>query len=67
MVTEQKQAAEDGPYVYLDPVSHRRRQINLGLSQTQLVSAMDVSPNTLKAAFRGKASIREQHIDWRNS
>jgi len=55
MVTEQKQAAEDGPYVYLDPFLIRRRQINLGLSQTQLVGAMQVSPNTAKAAFRGNA------------
>ena len=55
MVTEQKQAAEDGPYVYLDPFLIRRRQINLGLSQTQLVGAMQVAPNTAKAAFRGNA------------
>jgi len=55
MVTEQKQAAEDGPYVYLDPFLIRRRQINLGLSQTQLVGAMQVSPNTAKGAFRGNA------------
>ena len=55
MVTEQKHAAEDGPYVYLDPLLIRRRQINLGLSQTQLVGAMNVAPNTAKGAFRGNA------------
>ena len=31
MVTEQKQAAEDGPYVYLDPFLIRRRQINVAV------------------------------------
>ena len=55
MATAHKQATDDGPYVYLDPLLTRRRQINLGLSQTQLVGAMQVAPNTAKGAFRGKA------------
>ncbi|MEJ7596085.1 MAG: hypothetical protein WKF77_31630 [Planctomycetaceae bacterium] len=67
MVTEQKQAAEDGPYVYLDPFLIRRRQINLGLSQTQLVGAMQVSPNTAKGHFEETRSIPARHIDLRNS
>ena len=54
-MTDQKQVTEDGPYVYLDPFLIRRRQINLGHSQTQLVGAMQVAPNTAKAAFRGNA------------
>ncbi len=55
MAEEQQQAPEDGPYVYLDPFLIRRRQVNLGLSQTQLLNAMCIAPNTAKAAFRGKA------------
>lgn len=55
MAEQRKQAADDGPYVYLDPFLIRRRQVNLGLSQTQLVNAMCVAPNTAKAAFRGNA------------
>ena len=55
MATEQQQATDDGPYVYLDPFLIRRRQVNLGLSQTQLVGAMKVAPNTAKGAFRGNA------------
>jgi serine/threonine protein kinase len=55
MSAEQQQAQDDGPYVYLDPFLIRRRQVNLGLSQTQLVNAMCVATNTAKAAFRGKA------------
>ena len=55
MATVHSQTSEDGPFVYLDPLLIRRRQINLGLSQTQLVAAMKVAPNTAKGAFRGKA------------
>jgi serine/threonine protein kinase len=55
MSAGQQQASDGGPYVYLDPFLIRRRQVNLGLSQTQLVNAMCVAPNTAKAAFRGNA------------
>ena len=55
MAEEQQRPPEDGPYVDLDSFLIRRRHVNLGLSQTQLVNAMCVAPNTAKAAFRGKA------------
>jgi serine/threonine protein kinase len=55
----QQESSNCGPYVYLDPVLVRRRHINLGLSQTAVVLAIQISPNTAKAVFRGEAILAD--------
>ncbi|MDA1230033.1 MAG: helix-turn-helix transcriptional regulator [Planctomycetota bacterium] len=41
-------------WVYLDQFLIDRMRINKGLSRTEFLKAVDVSANTLKAAFRGE-------------
>lgn len=44
----------DACWVYLDQFLIERLRINKGLSRTEFLKAVDVSANTLKAAFRGE-------------
>lgn len=51
------QETSDSPeayWVYLDQFLIERLRINKGLSRTEFLKAVDISANTLKAAFRGE-------------